>query len=90
MGKWAFNVRVIEVLLCVFRWPGVSGDRKRYEHDYLKLYIDTIYKVVKQEDPERPFMSSSPSNGIKTEMEGWITRSGNPGATKYGDSELKM
>ena len=39
-------------------------DFAKYKRDYLKLYKDTIEKIVHQEDSSRPFVLSSPSNGI--------------------------
>ena len=60
-------------------------DYQRYKNDYLKLYIDTIYNIVKQEDTSRPFVASSPSNAIESEAEGWIAK--DPGSTLYGDSK---
>ena len=57
-------------------------------NDYIKLYAGTIETIVKQEDPQRPFMMSSPSNGVKTEQEGGLAKSSNPQSTFYGDSKL--
>ncbi|RWS18453.1 Beta-mannosidase-like protein, partial [Leptotrombidium deliense] len=51
--------------------------------DYIKLYIDTIRPIVMHEDSSRVFLSSSPSNGLETEKEGWI--SSYPQNPKYGD-----
>ena len=68
----------------VQNWYGTSSNFSLYKSDYIKLYIDTIYAIVKQEDTSRPFLSSSPSDGIETELEGWVAR--NPGDTRYGDS----
>jgi beta-mannosidase len=53
--------------------------------DYVKLYVDTILTIVKETDPTRPYMTSSPSNGIASAMEGGL--SSNPGNTRYGDSK---
>ena len=52
---------------------------------YLQLYIDTMRATVMAEDLSRPFVSSSPSNGMMTEEEGWVSE--NPSNTKYGDSQ---
>lgn len=35
--------------------------------DYLKLYKETLKPIVNSLDSTRPFLLSSPSNGIKTE-----------------------
>lgn len=42
-----------------------------------------IRNVVRQEDPYRPYLTSSPSNGVMTEREKFL--SGNPGDNRYGD-----
>ncbi|WAR04381.1 MANBA-like protein [Mya arenaria] len=64
-------------------WYGTDINYTRYKNDYLKLYVDTIRTVVLAEDNSRPFLSSSPSNGMETEEEGWIARK--PYDTHYGD-----
>jgi beta-mannosidase len=52
--------------------------------DYVKLNVDTIRAVVLIEDPSRTFLISSPSNGIKTEQEGFVST--RPDSLIYGDS----
>ena len=47
--------------------------------------MEVIYKIVKQEDPNRPFMVTSPGNGVHTEQDGGISKSLSAGSTKYGD-----
>ena len=48
--------------------------------------MQTIFDVIQTEDPySRPFVSSSPSNGLETIMEGWVAA--NPQDTHYGDGE---
>ncbi|KAL3837189.1 hypothetical protein ACJMK2_022560 [Sinanodonta woodiana] len=54
-----------------------------YYNDYLKLYRDTVYDVVKNEDTSRPFLPSSPTNGILSIQEGWIAQQ--PWDEHYGD-----
>jgi beta-mannosidase len=66
-------------------WYGTGSDFPRYQMDYLRLYIDTIKLRVEELDPSRKFLSSSPTNGIKSEEEGWIAH--NPQDERYGDSE---
>lgn len=56
----------------------------RYKADYVKLYVDTIMPIVKKEDPCRPYVTSSPSNGIQTKKEDWVAL--NPGDLRFGDS----
>ena len=48
-----------------------------------KLYIDTIRETLEEEDTSRPFLSSSPSNGVDTEKEGWIAKT--PSSPYWGD-----
>ncbi|CAK5113495.1 unnamed protein product [Meloidogyne enterolobii] len=51
--------------------------------DYLILYKQTIQPIVDKLDTSRPFLLSSPSNGIETEIKGGISE--NPGSSLYGD-----
>jgi len=62
-----------------------TRDYHRYQADYVKLYIDNICAIVTTEDTSRPFVSSSPSNGIETAIEGWIAR--DPQSPIFGDSK---
>lgn len=41
--------------------------------------------IVIKEDPSRPFLSSSPSNGPETAKEGWIAA--NPQDLHFGDGK---
>jgi len=50
-----------------------------------KLYIDTIRETLEEEDKSRPFLSSSPSNGVDTEKEGWIAKT--PSSPYWGDGK---
>jgi beta-mannosidase len=52
--------------------------------DYRKLYVDTVMNAVKQVDKgsNRPFVTSSPSNGIETIAENYIAN--NPQDPLYG------
>jgi len=63
-------------------WYSKSNDTL-YKKDYVELYINHIRKLLLPEDTSRPFVSSSPSNGLVTEEENWIAK--NPQSTKYGD-----
>jgi len=58
-------------------------DYDLYRADYIKLYIENIRKIVMTEDTSRPFVSSSPSNGVETAAEGWLAR--NPRSYRFGD-----
>jgi len=57
-------------------WYNTSSDTEIYEKDYRSLYIDVIKEVVESHDPEisRPFLSSSPTNGLETIRENWIAK----------------
>jgi beta-mannosidase len=48
------------------------------------LYVDTIKPIVNAEDPMRSYLVSSPSNGIKSEEDGYISKE--PYSALYGDS----
>ncbi|XP_041374637.1 beta-mannosidase-like [Gigantopelta aegis] len=56
----------------------------RYYDDYIKLYIDTVRPIVLSEDCTREFLSSSPSDGVETQRQGWVAK--DPGDELYGDT----
>ncbi|KAH3701562.1 hypothetical protein DPMN_076550 [Dreissena polymorpha] len=64
-------------------WYGTGVNFTLYKADYLKLYIDTVRSIVMAEDTSRPFLASSPSNGVETQAEGWVANA--PYDTHYGD-----
>jgi beta-mannosidase len=64
-------------------WPEILVSKSQYEIDYRLLYADMIRNIVRQEDPYRPFLTSSPSNGVLTEKEGYL--SSHPQDNRYGD-----
>ena len=64
-------------------WYGTQSLFETYKQDYVKLYIDTIRTIVKEEDPSRPYTASSPSNGKHSDEEGYVAE--NPGLWEYGD-----
>ena len=74
------------MFLLLFRYS-TESKYKLYYKDYVKLYIDTIMSEVTnlELDPHRPFVSSSPSNGIDTEKAGWVAKE--PQSTYSGDSK---
>jgi beta-mannosidase len=57
-------------------WYNTSGDKDTYEADYRRLYLDVVREIVEGLDPEvsRPFLSSSPTNGLETMRENWIAK----------------
>ncbi|XP_078033750.1 beta-mannosidase [Augochlora pura] len=63
-------------------WYG-TGTSQIYKTDYVKLYVDLIKKEVEQLDFTRPFVVSSPSNGLYTEQYNYTGE--NPYSKYYGD-----
>lgn len=61
-----------------------AGNFSAYKEQYIQLYVDTIKPLVNAEDPSRSYLVSSPSNGIKSEEDGYI--SNEPYSAIYGDS----
>lgn len=64
-------------------WYGTSIDFERYKADFIQLYVDTIKPIVLEMDPSRPFMTSSPTNGVQSEKEGHVAMQ--PASNFYGD-----
>lgn len=67
-------------------WYGTNKNPSLYNKNYVKLYIKTIRPIVLSEDPSRPFLSSSPSNGVQSEKDGWLAT--NPQDPYYGDGKM--
>ncbi|KAF3427623.1 hypothetical protein E2986_08369 [Frieseomelitta varia] len=63
-------------------WYG-TGTKQIYKTDYIKLYVDLIKKEVEQLDSTRPFVVSSPSNGLYTEKYNYIGK--DPYLKTFGD-----
>uniref|UniRef100_A0A8C6XH48 Beta-mannosidase n=1 Tax=Naja naja TaxID=35670 RepID=A0A8C6XH48_NAJNA len=61
-----------------------SAQMNLYFKDYVTLYVDNIREIVFAEDQSRPFIASSPTNGLESIKEGWLAR--NPYDTHYGDT----
>ncbi|XP_071945951.1 beta-mannosidase-like [Antedon mediterranea] len=64
-------------------WYGTSSNFSLYKADYIKLYISTIRQRYLEQHTNVPIVSSSPSNGVETEKEGWVAN--NPKDPLYGD-----
>ncbi|XP_018022051.1 beta-mannosidase [Hyalella azteca] len=64
-------------------WYGTNVDFEQYKSDYIELYVNTIMPLLSSIDPSREVQSSSPSNGIQTILEGYVSE--NPGDPRYGD-----
>lgn len=70
---------------CLFNRYGTAEMFDLYKQDYVELYVKTIREIVQREDPYRPFLVSSPTNGRESEQEGHIAT--NPYSQLYGDSK---
>lgn len=57
-----------------------------YKKDFVTLYVDVLKTVVNAEHSSGIYVSSSPSNGVESEKEGWVAQ--NPYDTKYGDGKF--
>lgn len=67
----------------VQNWYGTNKEAMRFRDEYRRLYIDVVKQTVEENDKWRTCLSSSPSNGLKTVQDGYI--SANPQDTNYGD-----
>jgi beta-mannosidase len=73
------------IIFVIHRYD-TSGNTSAYEEQYIQLYVDVIQSIVNAEDPTRSYLVSSPSNGIKSEEDGYIAS--DPYSSNYGDSSL--
>lgn len=65
-------------------WFNIPASLKpTYMKDYVTLYVNNIRQLVQEEDPSRPFLVSSPTNGAESQQEGWVAA--NPYDPRYGD-----
>ncbi|GJQ66746.1 hypothetical protein Trydic_g4686 [Trypoxylus dichotomus] len=64
-------------------WYGTSQNFTLYQKDYIQLYVNTVRGETLANDGTRPFLVSSPTNGIKSEQVGYIAS--NPQSEFYGD-----
>ncbi|XP_053108977.1 beta-mannosidase [Hemicordylus capensis] len=55
-----------------------------YRKDYVTLYVENIRQIVLAEDKSRPYITSSPTNGLESAKEGWLAHK--PYDTHYGDT----
>ncbi|XP_023934715.1 beta-mannosidase [Bicyclus anynana] len=65
-------------------WYNTNSEFEKYKSEYIKLYVDTIKPIVEGIDPGRRYLVSSPSNGRKSEEDGYIAQ--NPYDPNYGDT----
>lgn len=66
-------------------WYG-TGSAQVYREDYMKLYVNLIKREVERLDPERPFVVSSPGNGLYEQMYNYTGV--NPYSNLYGDGNI--
>ena len=80
---WAGN-NENEAHLASFVQKLSPSDAARFEEDYRILYINTIKATVDIIDPHvsRPFVPSSPSNGVESAQENYTAK--NPNDPLYG------
>ncbi|XP_062903035.1 beta-mannosidase isoform X1 [Mobula hypostoma] len=65
-------------------WFNISpSNMALYLNDYVQLYVDTIRETVLKEDRNRPYITSSPTNGEESVQEHWVAK--NPYDDHYGD-----
>ncbi|CAG9789387.1 unnamed protein product [Diatraea saccharalis] len=64
-------------------WYGTKQEFEKYKNEYIKLYVDTIRPIAENLD-DNAYIVSSPSNGLKSEMDGYL--SSNPYDPRYGDT----
>lgn len=68
-------------------WFNIPGTQKpMYVKDYVTLYVNNIRAIVQEEDKSRPFLVSSPTNGLESEQEGWVAV--DPYDPHYGDTHF--
>ena len=78
-----FLVFFYKVIYIIFRY-GTNSNFSLYNGDYVTLYVDIIQTIVQQEDPSRPYVISSPSNGANESAAlGYVDP--NPYDSRYGD-----
>ncbi|CAJ0600375.1 unnamed protein product [Cylicocyclus nassatus] len=79
---WAGN-NENELAIRTHWWSPNNYTEDHQVYDYVKLYSGVIKPLVESIDSSRPFLLSSPSNGVRTEEEGGVSLT--PGDQRYGD-----
>ncbi|XP_054169104.1 beta-mannosidase-like [Oppia nitens] len=82
IALWAGN-NENEAALAQFWWPEILVNGKIYKKDYLTLYVNVIREIVIREDNSGIYLTSSPSNGLETIRNGWLSNS--PQDNAFGD-----
>ncbi|RQM26540.1 hypothetical protein B5M09_009298 [Aphanomyces astaci] len=67
-----------------FMPPRVAFNRDVAVVDYTKLFVDVVQPVVASLDPSRPFVDTSPSNGVYGSTPIYTKRWGNTSDVAYG------
>jgi len=65
-------------------YPESTANRDLYLADYVKLYVDTMATALRAVDTSRPFVDSSPSNGLISEKP-FVKRWGQVQDPAWGD-----
>jgi beta-mannosidase len=66
-------------------WYNIPPERMgKIKDDYRKLYVETVMNAVKEVDKgnNRPFVTSSPSNGLESIKEDYVAK--DPNDSLYG------
>lgn len=89
LPAWRINHSAInswyKLKIIYFSRYGTASNFSLFKSDYIKLYADTIKPIINHLDKTRTYVTSSPSNGLETEREGYVAK--NPYDNKYGDGE---
>ncbi|KAK4884761.1 hypothetical protein RN001_001032 [Aquatica leii] len=64
-------------------WYGSASKFKTFKADYKKLYVETIQTELLRSDNTRPFLVSSPSNGLQSIQQDYVALF--PQSNYYGD-----
>lgn len=64
---------------------GTSKNETLYFNDYVTLYVDTIQTELYRNIPNSIYVTSSPSNGLETIKEGYVSH--NPNDIYNGDGK---
>jgi beta-mannosidase len=67
-------------------WYGIPADKMpKVKDDYRKLYVGTVMRAVQEIDKNnsRPFVTSSPSNGLESVKEDYIAS--DPTDPRFGE-----
>lgn len=82
IALWAGN-NENEVSIAQLWWPEVLLFLPRLKQDYIHLYLEVMRPIIRQLDPDREFLTSSPSNAKATEQMGLFVDPQNPHYGKF-------